>query len=89
MAYPRISENSTGRARGIAAPLTRRRISCEFLDLRGIGKIPIRSVVYYITAGESTSTNSFKCLILRLKSIIAAGKIEVSNLYKTFLDLLL
>ena len=51
--------------------------------------MPIRSVVYYITVGESTSTNGLKRLILRLKSIIAVGKIEVSNLYKTFLDLLL
>ena len=51
--------------------------------------MPIYSIVYYITVGESTSTNSLKHLIVRLKSIIAAGKIEVSNLYKTFLDLLL
>ena len=51
--------------------------------------MPIYSVVYYITVGESTSTNSLKRLILHLKSIIVAGKIEVSNLYKTFLDLLL
>jgi len=46
-------------------------------------------VVYYIIVGESTGTNGLKHLILRLKSIIVAGKIEVSNLYKTFLDLLL
>ena len=51
--------------------------------------MPIYSVVYYIIVGESTSTNSLKRLILYLKSIIAAGKIEVSDLYKTFLDFLL
>ena len=51
--------------------------------------MPIHSVAYYITAGDSTSTNSLKHLMLYLKSIIAVGKIEVSNLYKTFLDLLL
>ena len=51
--------------------------------------MPICSIAYYITVGESTSTNSLKRLILYLKSIIAVGKIEVSNLYKTFLDLLL
>jgi len=51
--------------------------------------MPIYSVVYYITVGESTGTNSLKHLILYLGSIIAAGKMEISNLYKTFLDLLL
>ena len=51
--------------------------------------MPIHSVVHYITAGESASTNSLKRLVLRLKSVIAAGEIEVSDLYKTFLDLLL
>jgi len=51
--------------------------------------MPIYSMAYYITVGESTSTNSLKCLILYLGSIIAVGKIEVSNLYKTFPDLLL
>jgi hypothetical protein len=89
LAYPRISENSIGCAEGVTVPSTQRYISCEFLDLRGIGKIPIRSVAYYITAGESTSTNSLKYLMPRLESIIAAGEIEVSNLYETFPDLLL
>ena len=42
-----------------------------------------------IIVEESTSTNSLKRLIPRLKSIIVVGEIEVSNLYKTFLDLLL
>ena len=51
--------------------------------------MPIRSVVYYITVGESTSTNSLKRLVPRLKSIIVVGEIEASNLYKPFLDLLL
>jgi len=50
--------------------------------------MPIRSVVYYITVGESTGTNGLKHLILRLESVIAAGETEISNLYKTFLDLL-
>ena len=49
----------------------------------------IYSIAYYIIVGESTSTNSLKRLILYLKSIIVAGEIEVSNLYKTFPDLLL
>jgi len=40
-------------------------------------------------AEESASTNGLKRLMLRLKSIIAAGKMEASNLYKTFPDLLL
>ena len=51
--------------------------------------MPIYSIVYYTIVGESTSTNGLKRLILRLKFIIVAGKIEVSNLHKTFLDLLL
>ena len=51
--------------------------------------MPIRSVVYYIIVGESTSTNSSKRLILRLKSIIAVGEIEASNLYEAFPNLLL
>ena len=51
--------------------------------------MPIYSVAYYIIVGESTSTNSLKRLVLRLKFIIVAGKIEASDLYKTFLDLLL
>ena len=51
--------------------------------------MPIYSVAYYITVGESTSTNSLKYLILYLKSIRAVGKIKVSDLYKTFLDLFL
>jgi len=51
--------------------------------------MPIRSVAYYITVGESTSTNGLKRLMPRLKSVIAAGKIKASNLHKTFLDFLL
>ena len=89
MAYPRISENSAGYTGGITAPSTRRRISCKFSDLRGIGEMPIHSVAHYITVGESTSTNGLKRLVPRLKSVIAAGKMEVSDLHKTFLDLLL
>ena len=89
MAYPRISENSAGCAKGVAAPLTRWRISCKFLDPRGIGKMPIYSIAYYIIVGESAGTNGLKRLILCLKFIIVVDEIEVSNLYKTFLDLLL
>jgi len=51
--------------------------------------MPIYSIAHYIMVGESTSTNSLKRLILRLISIIAVGEIEVSNLYKPFLDFLL
>ena len=50
--------------------------------------MPIYSLVYCITVGESASTNSLKCLILHFKSIIAVGKMEVSDLYKTFPDFL-
>ena len=51
--------------------------------------MPIHSLVYCITAGESASINSLKYLILRLKSVMAVGKMEVNNLYKFFLDFLL
>ena len=46
-------------------------------------------MVYYIIVGESASTDGLKYLILRLKSIIVVGEIEVSDLYKTFPDFLL
>ena len=78
-----------GGARGVIVLLTRQRISCKFLDLKGIGEIPIHSIAHYTMVGESTGTNGLKRLVLRLKSIIVVGKIEVSNLYKTFLDFLL
>jgi len=48
----------------------------------------IYSVAHYIKVGESTSTNSLKYLMPYFKSIIVVGEINVSNLYKTFLDLL-
>ena len=51
--------------------------------------MPIRSIAYYITVGESTSTNSLKRLVLRLKSVIVVGETEASDLYEAFLDLLL
>jgi len=51
--------------------------------------MPIYSIVYYITVGESTGTNGLKRLILYLGSVIVAGETEISNLYKTFPDLLL
>ena len=50
--------------------------------------MPIYSIAHYIIVEESTGTNGLKYLMPRLKSIIAAGEIEVSNLYKTFLNLL-
>jgi len=50
--------------------------------------MPIRSVVYCITAGESAGTNGSKHLVLCLKSAIAVGEIKVSDLHKTFPDLL-
>jgi len=51
--------------------------------------MPIRNIVYCTTAGESAGTNSLKRLVPRLGSIMAVGETEISNLYKTFLDLLL
>jgi len=53
--------------------------------------MPIRSMAHCITVEESTGTNGLKRLVPRLKSIIVivAGEIEVSDLYKTFPDLLL
>ena len=51
--------------------------------------MPIHSVAYYIIVGESAGINNLKYLVLRLGSVMAAGKIEISDLYKTFLDLLL
>ena len=49
----------------------------------------IHSMAHYIIAGESTGTNGLKRLVPRLIFIIVVNKIDVSNLYKTFLDLLL
>jgi len=51
--------------------------------------MPIYSMAYYIIVGESAGTNSLKHLMSRLGFIIVVGKMEASNLYKTFLDLLL
>ena len=51
--------------------------------------MPICSMVYYTTAGESAGTNGLKRLIPRLRSAIAAGEIETSNLHEIFPDLLL
>jgi len=50
--------------------------------------MPIYSIAHYTTAEESAGINSLKYLMLCLGSIIAVGEIEISNLYKTFLDLL-
>jgi len=77
-----------GYARGVAVLLTQRRTSCEFPDLEGIGEMPIYSVAYYTMVGESAGTNGLKRLVPRLESVIVAGKTEISDLYKTFLDLL-
>ena len=51
--------------------------------------MPIRSVAHCTIIGESASTNGLKHLVPRLKSIIVVGKMEASNLHKTFLDLFL
>jgi len=51
--------------------------------------MPIYSIAYCITAGESASINGLKRLVPRLESVIVVGETEISNLYKTFLDLLL
>jgi len=51
--------------------------------------MPIRNVVYCITVGESAGTDGLKRLMPRLESIIVAGETEISDLYKTFPDLLL
>ena len=51
--------------------------------------MPICSMAHCTTVEESTGTDSLKYLVLCLKSIIVAGGIKVSNLYKTFLDVLL
>ena len=51
--------------------------------------MPICSMAHYTIAGESAGINSLKYLMPHLKSIMAAGKTEVSNLYKAFPNLLL
>jgi len=51
--------------------------------------MPIHSIVYCTTVGKSAGINSLKRLVPRLESVIVAGEIEISNLYKTFLNLLL
>jgi len=51
--------------------------------------MPIRSMVYCIIVGESAGTNGLKRLMPRLGSIMAVGEMEISDLYKTFPDLLL
>ena len=89
MAYPRISKNSAGYARGIIIPLTRQRINCKFLDLEEIGEIFIYNVAHCITAGEFTNTNGSKRLMSCLMSILTAGEIKTSNLHETFPDLFL
>jgi len=51
--------------------------------------MPIRSIAHCIIVGESTGTNSLKRLMLYLIFVIVVDKIKVSDLYETFLDLLL
>jgi hypothetical protein len=50
--------------------------------------MPICSLAHYIIVEESAGINSLKYFILYFKSAIVAGEIEMSNLYKTFLNLL-
>ena len=78
-----------GGTKGVIALLTQQRISYKFLDLKGIGKMPIHSLAHCIMVEEFTSTDSLKYLVPCLESVIATGETEVSNLYKTFQDLLL
>ena len=73
---------------GIIIPLTWQHISYKFLNPKGIGEMPIYSIVHCIMVGESASTNSLKYLVPCFISIIVAGEMEVSDLYKTFLDFL-
>jgi len=51
--------------------------------------MPIRSMAYRITVGESTGINGLKRLMPRLGSIIVAGEMEINDLYKTFPNFLL
>jgi len=51
--------------------------------------MPIRSIAHCIMVGESAGTNGLKRLVPRLESVIVVGETEISNLYKTFPDLLL
>jgi len=51
--------------------------------------MPIYSIAHYTMVGESTSTNGLKRLMPHLGSIMAVGETEISNLHKTFPDLLL
>ena len=46
--------------------------------------MPIRSLAHCIMAGESAGINGLKYLMPHFKSTIAAGEMEVSDLYKTF-----
>ena len=87
--YPKINKNSARYTKGITVPLTQQYISYKFLNLEGIGKMPIYILIHCIMVEESANINSLKHFILRLKSIIVAGKTEVNNLYKTFLNLFL
>jgi hypothetical protein len=48
----------------------------------------IYSIAHYIIVRESAGTNGLKCLVPHFMSVIVAGKMEVSDLYKTFLNLL-
>ena len=51
--------------------------------------MPIHSVAHCTTVGESAGTDSLKRLVPRLKSAMAVGEMEASDLHETFLDLLL
>ena len=73
-----------GGAKGVTVFLTQWCINYKFLDLKGIGKMPIHSLVYCIMAGEFTSIDGLKHLVPYFKSVIVVGEMEVSDLYKTF-----
>jgi len=87
--YFKINKNSTRCAGGIIILLTQYRISYKFLDLKGISKIFICSVVHYIIVKKFTSTDGLKCFILYFIFILAVSEIKISNLHKTFLDFFL
>jgi len=54
-----------------------------------VGKMSIYSVVHYIIIAKSAGTNGLKYFMLCFKFIIIIGKIETSDLQKTFPDFLL
>jgi hypothetical protein len=51
--------------------------------------MPIYNIIYCIIVGEFTGINSLKYFVLYFISTIVVDEMEASNLYKTFLNLLL